>query len=259
MGPWEIVASVFCAVMGTVLGVLPFLKEYQATVKLAEAEGLATVVGQIEKVEEIAALIGGSTARWQTVQEAAGKTAGTAKEIADKMAAEVKAFNEFLQRANDGEKAALRLEIDKLRRVETEWLQVLVRMLDHVYALHRASLESRQPTLIEQLANFQSACRDAARRVGLMPLVATPAEIFDERRHQLMDGEPRPAADAAVEETIASGYTFQGKLIRPVLVRLRNGNGHGLEGKGDPAADSAPETGVDQRQLPLEPQKSDSI
>ena len=28
-----------------------------------------------------------------------------------------------------------------------------------------------------------------------------------------------------VEETIAAGYTFQGRLLRPALVKLRNGNG----------------------------------
>src|ERR1051325_12049960 len=102
-----------------------------------------------------------------------------AKEIAQDMAAEVKAFNEFLQRARTDERSALQLEVDKLRRGETEWLQVIVRMLDHVYALHQAALRSRQPSLIEQLGNFQNACRDAARRIGLQPFVAAPEELVD--------------------------------------------------------------------------------
>ena len=58
----------------------------------------------------------------------------------------------------------VRLEVEKLRRAEGEWLQVLVRVLDHVYALHLGALRSGQPNLIEQLSNFQNACRDAARR-----------------------------------------------------------------------------------------------
>jgi hypothetical protein len=40
-----------------------------------------------------------------------------------------------------------------------------------------------------------------------------------------VDGQTKPAEDSLIGETIANGYTFQGALIRPVLVRLRNGNG----------------------------------
>jgi hypothetical protein len=85
------------------------------------------------------------------VQEGADKVARTSKEIAERMSAEAKAFMEFMQKANDSEKANLRLEVDKLRRSETDWLQVLVRMLDHVYALHLGAIRSGQPALIAQL------------------------------------------------------------------------------------------------------------
>src|SRR5262249_25442517 len=129
-----------------------------------------------------------------------------------------------MQKANDSEKATLRLEIDKLRRMESEWLQVLVRMLDHVYALNLAAVRSGQPKLMEQLGNFQIACRDAARRVGLTPFAPNPSERFDAERHEVLDGNGQPAADSTISETIATGYTFQGRLLRPALVRL-NGNG----------------------------------
>jgi len=122
-----------------------------------------------------------------------------------------------------------RLEVDKLRRVEKDWLQVLVRMLDHVYALHQGALRSGQPNLIGQLGAFQHACRDAARRVGLAPFTADESEPFDEQRHQLTDGDHKAAAHALVAETLATGYTFQGQLIRPALVRLRNGQAEAEE------------------------------
>jgi molecular chaperone GrpE (heat shock protein) len=99
-----------------------------------------------------------------------------------------------------------------------------VRMLDHTYALHRAALRSGQPTVIEQLGQFQNACRDAARRVGLAPFVAAPAEPFDAQRHQPANEEVKPATDATVDETLATGYTYQGRILRPALVRLRNGS-----------------------------------
>jgi molecular chaperone GrpE (heat shock protein) len=98
-------------------------------------------------------------------------------------------------------------------------------MLDHVYALHQGAIRTGQPRLIEQLGNFQTACRDAARRVGLVAYAATAAEPFDAQRHQLVDVEAKAPLGAMVAETIAAGYTFQGKQIRAALVRLSNGNG----------------------------------
>jgi molecular chaperone GrpE (heat shock protein) len=207
--------------LGACLAVLPFVLEYRAAARLAETGELETIFSKIQNVEQLAAQIGYATSQWQTVRECADKTAGAAQKISDRMAAEVKEFSEFLQRSNDGEKAALRLETEKLRRGETEWLQVVVRMLDHVHALHRAAEQSRQPGLIEQIGLFQNACRDAARRVGLTPFAPAPEEPFDAQRHQLMEGEARPESGAVVAETVATGYTFQGQLLRPALVRLR--------------------------------------
>ena len=122
---------------------------------------------------------------------------------------------------NDNEKAALRLEVEKLHRGEVEWLQVLVRILDHVFALNAAAARSGQPRLAEQITQFQNACRDAARRIGLMPFAAAPDEPFDAERHQAVDMESEPPAEAVVAETVGAGFTFQGRLLRPALVRLR--------------------------------------
>ncbi len=221
MGVWAMCFAGLCLAVGAVLGIAPFVLEYRATVKLAEAGALATVVAQIQNLETIAAQIRSATGQWQDVQEQAGKTALAAKEIADRMRAEVEAFSQFMQRMNESEKATLRLEVEKLRRAEVEWLQVVVRMLDHVYALHQGAVRSGQPNVLEQVGSFQNACREAARRVGLAPFAANPSEPFDAQRHQLADGDARLPADAVVGETLAAGYTFQGKLLRPALVRLR--------------------------------------
>jgi molecular chaperone GrpE (heat shock protein) len=225
MGAWQIFFIVLCVAGAAVLGIMPFLLEYRLALKLAEANALAEVVPQIQNVQDVAQQISSATGQWQTVQEQADKTAGLAKQISERMSNELKGFTEFMQRSNDSEKANLRLEVEKLRRMETDWLQVSVRMLDHVYALHQGALRSGQPRLIEQLGNFQTACRDAARRVGLIPYAAIAAEPFDGQKHQLVDVDAKAPAGAVVAETVAAGYTFQGKLIRPALVRLNNGNG----------------------------------
>lgn len=253
-GPFQLSLLVLCVSGGALLGILPFVLEYRLTARLAEASSLSTAVEQIRNLEEIAAKITGATDRWHNVQEASEKVSASAKAIAERMATEAKAFTEFMQKANDSEKATLRLEIDKLRRMESEWLQVLVRMLDHIYALNLAAARSGQPKLMEQLGNFQIACRDAARRVGLTPFAPNPAERFDSERHQLVEENIKPAADATVAETVATGYTFQGRLLRPALVRL---NGNGSSSAAHTAVKEQPRD--DQHQLPLQEEPARAI
>ena len=251
LGHWQVGLAVLCVGAGALLCIAPFLLEYRAQVKLAEARGLTTVVAQVQDLERLAGQISGATGKWQEAQEQADRTAAGAREIAERMAAEVKGFTEFMQRANDSEKANLRLEVDKLRRAEGDWLQVLVRLLDHVYALHQGALRSGQPNVIEQVSLFQNACRDAARRVGLAPFIAEEAEPFDAQRHRSIEEGAQPAPDATVAETVAAGYTFQGRQVRPALVRLNQGPAAATP-PVDAAAATAP-SGGDQSPLPLEP------
>ncbi len=214
-----------CVAAGAWLAIVPFVLEYRSVARVAEARVLTTALEQMKKLEAVAAQINSATASWQFVQDGAEKTAAAAKSMAERMAAELESFQQFMQRANDGEKANLRLELEKMHRAQSDWLQTLVRMLDHVYALHLGALRSGQPNLIEQLTNFQNACHDAARRVGLTPVVAAIAEPFDPERHQLAEGDGDATLKGAVAETIAAGYTFQGRMLRPALVRLQDADG----------------------------------
>lgn len=235
---WDSGLIVLSVTAGAVLAILPFLLDYRLISRRTEVDGLKEVVGQINNLETVAQQITAATARWQSVQEVADRVAGTSKAIAERMSTETKAFTEFIQRANDGEKSTLRLETEKLRRAEAEWIQVVVRMLDHVYALHSAGMRSAQPKLIGQLDQFQHACRDAARRIGLTPFSAAASEPFDPEKHQLFESEDSPKEGSVISETVATGYTFQGRLLRPALVRIQAMNGE-------------PKENTDQAQLPL--------
>ncbi len=223
-GLWQMSLAVICLGLGAILAVTPFLIEYRAKVRIAESNNLNASVATIKHLDIIAGQIGSATGHWQEAQQNAEKTAAVSREIAERMTAEVKSFAEFMERVNDREKATLRVELEKLRRIESEWLQVLIRMLDHVYALHVGAIRSGQSALIDQVGIFQNACRDAARRVGLAPFVASDNEPFDGQRHQVPDAQSQPQAGVTIAETIAAGYTFQGRLVRPALVRLRNGD-----------------------------------
>ena len=220
----EIYLATGCVALGALLGCLPFILEYRAIKKLLEINAVTTVAEQLHDLKKYSAQIAAATDQWALVQDATKgnteKTVAAAKEIVERMTTEIREFNDFQVKLNDTEKGALRLEVEKLRRTEGEWLQVVARILDHIFALHNAAARSGQPELTEQIGQFQNACRDAARRVGLVPIGAEAGEKFDAQKHRV-HGVENPPAEAAIAETLAPGISFQGRLIRPALVRLQ--------------------------------------
>ena len=250
---WEIAAG--CVAVGAILGVVPFILDYRAMGRALEVNALGAVAEKIQNLEKLAAQISSATNQWAGVQEIvqgnSDKTVAATKEIADRMTAEVIEFSEFMKKMNDSEKATLRLEVEKLRRGELEWLQVLVNILDHIFALHAAAVRSGDAKFAAPITTFQNACRDTARRLGLTPFAAEPNEPFDAERHQVAGSKETPPAGAVVAETIGSGYTFQGRLLRPALVRLRGENSPAAAQIEKPVstASPAPENGGDEFSL----------
>lgn len=239
---WNLVALGVCVALGALLGVLPFILEHRALTRSIETDSLGSAVDKIENLERVAAQISAATSQWESAHQQADKTAATANEIAERITGEAREFKEFMQKMNESEKATLRLEVDKLRRAEADWLQILVRILDHVHALQSAGERSGQPQLVAQLGQFANACRDTARRIGLVPFIAAPGEKFDAQRHKWADGET--AADgAAIAETVATGISFQGQLVRPALVRLQENGAQKTEPTELPLEAATPEQG----------------
>lgn len=214
--------AVGCVALAAFICVMPFRMQYDAIVRFAESNELNDTVSQINKAELAAEQIRGATAQWQGVQEQSARTVATVREISDRMTAEAKAFAEFMQKANEHEKATLRLEAEKLRRSEGQWLQLTVHLLDHVYALHQAGARSGQPNLEAQLGRFREACYEAVRRVGLLPFQSDAGEGYDAEKHQVAEGQPEPDAGALVGQTLAVGYSFQGQLVRKSLVAIQS-------------------------------------
>lgn len=217
-----VVAAIAAWMFGAWICIKPWLEEFRAQNKHLENETLATALEQVQRIEEVAARIQTATGSWQSAQEAATRTAAAAKEIEEKIRATTKEFIDFQERVHSDEKRHMSLEIEKLRKVEADWLQVSARMLDHTYMLHQAAQRSGQENLINQLGVFQNAVRDTARRMGLVPFTPVVGERFDNRGHQTETPNVEPPADSIVTEVLATGFTFQGQLLRRALVRVGN-------------------------------------
>jgi molecular chaperone GrpE (heat shock protein) len=246
MNQWETALFLSCALLGALLAILPFVLEYRAALRLSEAGALISTVAKIRNLELLAAQINAATARWQMVQEHSVNSVNAAKEITQKVAVEAAAFADFLEKSNDTERANLRLEVEKLRRMENEWLQVIVRLLDHTYALYKAAERSGQPGLIDQLGRFQNSSRDVARRIGLLPLIPGPNEPFDPQWHQPADEQMQVVAGARIVDTVATGYTYQGRLLRPALVALKTSETDELTNGSDLPAETTPDEAGDE-------------
>lgn len=234
---------VACVALAAWIGILPFLKRYQMDQKLAEVESLDSVVDQINSMELVAKRVSQVTGYLQTMQDQSEKTVAAAGELTEKMISEAKDFQNFLTQANDREKAHLKLETEKLRRAENDWLSVLTFVLDHVFALYQAGVRAGQPDLINQLTNFQSACREASRRVGLIAYEPKPGEPFNNEIHRVPNDHDTVAEGVVIDQVIACGFNFQGKMLRSALVKVR-----GLEEEPSPEAGKG-----DSRQMEMVP------
>ena len=220
LGPWQYAAMIGALALGAWLGAWPFVLEFRAASQIAETAELTSVTEKIRDLDQVSASLAKATSEWLHLQQTATQTVTSAEHIAEQMTAEARNFGEILSRQNDMEKNHLRLEVDKLRRAEGDWLGVTVRILDHVHALHGAAVRSGQRNVIEQLAHFQNACRYTARRIGLVPVLPEPGIPFDAAAHQLLDGS-KPAEGTVIDHIVAPGFTFQGKIIRLPVVALQ--------------------------------------
>jgi molecular chaperone GrpE (heat shock protein) len=213
---------ILCAVGAAATLILPFMLRNSDQQAMAQARLLAEATGQLQKIDQVAAQIAGATSHWREFREHASETATAAKDVAKSMSVEARNFTEFLQKANDTERAHLRLEVEKLRRAEAEWVQIVVHILDHVFAIFQAAHRSGQPALAEQMNHFQNNCREAARRVGLVATLGRAGDPFDANFHRLAENaSPNGNGNSIVAETLATGYTFQGQVIRRPMVALK--------------------------------------
>ncbi|MGV3774806.1 MAG: nucleotide exchange factor GrpE [Verrucomicrobiales bacterium] len=224
-GTYEAIIAAVClaaAAWGAWLSILPWLTEFRAATKASEADHLVSVFDKLKNLDQVALQIQSANSNWEQAQASSAATVKMARDISEKMRAESEDFMKFFQNTNDQEKKHLRLELDKMKRAENDWLQVNVRILDHVFALHQAGLRTGQENLINQLTQFQFTCRDISRRVGLTAFAPNPGEPFDERAHQHAEPNVTPAPGTPIAVTAAPGYTFQGQLLRRALVHTGN-------------------------------------
>src|SRR5687767_12855825 len=70
---WPAVLMTACVAGAAILGILPYLLQYQTAVRFAESDELTSAMGEIQKLHTIAEQIRLATGQWQSVQEFSAK------------------------------------------------------------------------------------------------------------------------------------------------------------------------------------------
>lgn len=217
----EMIAFIVCGALGMIFLCYPFIQEYRTDARIAEADQLAQVTDFMARLEKVKNGVTVATAHLETAQDYAEKTIESSKEIAERMTDEAKAFAEFMAKANDTEKAHLQLEVDKLKQGEMESIKALMTTLDETFRISQAAARSGNPGVAEQLGKFQAVCRAAASRVGLVPFEADFGDPFNSEKHVLPDPKMEVPEGARIGGTLAPGYTYMRRPLRPAAVLLQ--------------------------------------
>ncbi len=219
--PTVVLLSIVGFGLAALIGLVPYLLEFFALVKLNQIRTLAEGFKKLQQLDTVANTIHAATTQWLGVHDLAQQSLQAAKDVTEQITREAQAFRELIQKINDSEKNLLKLEVEKLHRAQADWVQVMIGIFDHIYALYKAAVRSGRPELIDQLTKFQSACRDLALRIGLVPVEADRGDLFDPNQHAPADPNVKPEIGTPILETIATGYIFQNRLIRPVIVKIQ--------------------------------------
>ncbi|NCC60378.1 MAG: nucleotide exchange factor GrpE [Verrucomicrobiae bacterium] len=212
---WTITLLVFS---GAWIAVTPWIMEQRSKTKLAELEGLKGVEESIQKMNSFSDGVNSALLSLSNVQEIAQASAKRAAEAEEKIAQYGLDFEERFSKAANYEKSALQLEIDKLKRIEKDWVSSASGMLDHILALASAGIHSGKPEIAEQMKRFRAACLDIASHAGIQPYMPAPTDLYDPEKHAVPPNAPTPAAEAKIARVLAPGFIYQGVLIRKAMI-----------------------------------------
>ncbi|MEI9863282.1 MAG: nucleotide exchange factor GrpE [Limisphaerales bacterium] len=88
--------------------------------------------------------------------------------------------------------------------------------------MHTAAVRTGDANFIEPITNFQKACHEIVQPAGLVPFIAEADEPFNAEWYQVAGTNAEPPKNAIIAETISTGYSLEGQVLRPAIVRLRN-------------------------------------
>ena len=216
---WALAVILGC---GAWIAILPWFQEYKNNAALSQLDGLRSVSECIQQMNTFSAGMNSAIASLANVQKMTEASARAASDAENKIVAHSQDFAERISKAVSYEKSSFQIEIDKLHRIENDWLSTGIGIMDHVLALTNAGIQSGKPEIIEQLRRFRGACLEFAARAGLQPFLPAPTDTYDPEKHVLPPNTPTPDPSTKISRVIAPGFNYQGQLVRKAMVLAEN-------------------------------------
>lgn len=209
-----------CVGAGGLIALYPYAQGFRARQRLQEIDNVGDTLDRLDSLNTIVERVERVGAQWRNAQETNEAVSKQCNDAAALLFEESKTIREFAQKQNDQQKANLRLEIQKLRQGEAEWIQAATLMLDHTAALHGAISDSGDETAIRRLDKFQNSAHEIMRRVGLVGFAPRPGAPFDPDANKVADRADTPPDGSRIKAVVAMGIRYQGRVLRPALVQV---------------------------------------
>lgn len=207
-------------VVGGAIALFPFWRAYRNELKFAELEAVEETVRRIEDLTKVADRVERAETSWMQAKDSSETIAKNLNETTSLLYEESKAIREFAHQQNDQQKANLRLEVQKLKQWETEWVQAGTIALDHTAALHAAILQLDDAQATRKLNKFQNSIHEIMRRVGLVGFAPRAGAPFDPDANRVHNQSAPPPEGSRIRDVVAMGIRYQGRLVRPAIVNV---------------------------------------
>jgi hypothetical protein len=169
-GLGAIIVAFVCVLIGVALAIAPFLLDYDARLRLAEAAAREANEAQARRLAQTAEQLAHAVSRSQSTEEQAGHALGTLEEMADKLTAHAEELAQSISRAAEREQASQKGEIERLVRERDDALAALD---NRVSAVAAALAEAQAATKKAGLANSRALDEIKHRLDELAERVAT--------------------------------------------------------------------------------------
>ncbi len=160
-GAGTMIVFILCLAVSALLSFAPFLIEYDARVRLAEAQARDHIESQLRRLTQTTEQLGNAISRSQSTEEQVGQALGTLEELTEKLNAQTDEIAQTLARSQEREISALRAEVECLVRERDDRLAALEQRLDtangqtsELLLAHRKAAAVAQKTQEEMKESF---------------------------------------------------------------------------------------------------------
>ncbi len=245
-GPVPLIVATVCIAGGVGLLLAPYLLEYEARVRLAEAAARDASDAQHRRMIQTAEQLAHAVARSQSTEEQAGQALGTLEELAERLTTQADELAQALNRSGEREQARLAGEVDQLARERDGRLGEIGARLDALAAAlaeARANEHAAGAAHAKALEGLRAQFRGLADKLDALarpqepatssknPAPPPPAPPLEEPASVVVEEPPAPVVEPAPRPRVR-------RVVEPVAPPP----------PAQPAAPQAPAEG----ELPLE-------